>query len=104
MQLISWIWIWYVLVGFLMGGGAVMIWHTLKKVSLKPVWYEWILLILSFITFMFMSQTFIASFQEYEPRAAWLSIVFMGLPIIIMAVVLFRSLNKRYSNNKKVSE
>lgn len=98
MRLVSWNWFWYVLVGFIMGGGAVMIWNTLKNASLKLVWYEWILMILCFIIFMFMSQTFIASFEEYEPRAAWLTLIFMGIPIIVMAVALFRSLKKRYAN------
>ncbi|NPD47677.1 MULTISPECIES: hypothetical protein [unclassified Lentimicrobium] len=96
MRLVSWIWFWYIILGFLMGGGAVMIWQTLKNLSLKLVWYEWILLILCNIAFMFMGQTFIASFQEFEPQAAWLTIVFMGIPILIMAVLLYRSINKRY--------
>ncbi len=104
MKLISWIWFWYVLVGFLMGGGAVMIWNMLKNASLKLLWYEWILVVLSFFTFMLMGQTFIASYQEYEPRAAWLSLVFMGIPILLMAVGLYRSLNKRYTKNKELSE
>lgn len=104
MRLVSWIWFLYIVVGFLMGGGAVIILNTLKRYALKMVWYEWILLILCFITFMFMSQTFIASFQEYEPKAAWLTVVFMGIPIVIMGVGLFRSLNKRYIKQKEVSE
>jgi hypothetical protein len=104
MRLVSWIWFLYIIVGFLMGGGAVIIWNILKNYSLKLVWYEWILLILSFITFMFMSQTFIASFQEYEPKAAWLSVAFMGIPVLIMGVGLYRSLNKRYVKNKEVDE
>ncbi len=103
MKLVSWYWFWYVLVGFLMGGGAVLIWHHLKKVSLKLIWFEWILLIIGNFVFMLMAQTFIASFQEYEPQAAWLSIAFMGIPILIMAVVLYRSLNKRYLKNKNVN-
>lgn len=103
MQLVSWNWIWYVLVGIIMGGGAVMIWHALNKISLKLVWFEWILVILSMITFLFMSQTFIASFAEYEPRAAWLTLIFMGIPILLMAVALYRSLNKRYIKNKDVN-
>ena len=103
MKLISWIWFWYVLIGFLMGGGAVLIWHTLKNANLKLVWYEWILLILCFVVFMFMGQTFIASFQEFEPKAAWFSIVFMGIPILLMAVGLYRSLNKRAAKNKEVN-
>ena len=101
MRLISWIWFWYILVGFLMGGGAVLIWNTLKSINLKMVWYEWILVVLSFLFFMFMSQTFIASFQEHEPRAAWLTLVFMGIPILIMGVVLFRSLSQRHSKAKR---
>ena len=104
MRLVSWLWFLYVLVGFLMGGGAVLIWHILKSKALKLVWYEWILLIMCFVTFMFMSQTFIASFQEFNPRAAWLSLVFMGLPILIMAVPLFRSINSRYVKNKDVGQ
>ncbi len=102
MRLVTWIWFWYILIGFLMGGGAVMIWNTLKKLNIKLVWYEWILLILSFITFMFMGQTFIASFQEYEPRAAWFTLVFMGMPILIMAVTLYRSVNKRFQRKKEI--
>lgn len=96
MRLVSWTWFWYVLVGFLMGGGAVMIWNTLKNASLKLVWYEWILMILCFVTFLFMSQTFIASFYEYEPQAAWFTLIFMGIPILLMAVGIFRLLKKRY--------
>lgn len=103
MRLVSWIWFWYVLLGFLMGGGAVLLWHTLKKISMNLVWYEWILVILSYVIFMFMGQTFIASFQEYEPRAAWFTLIFLGIPILIMAVVVYRSLNNRYSK-LKVSE
>lgn len=99
MKLVSWFWFWYVLVGFLMGGGAVMIWNILKSINLKMVWYEWILTIVSFFTFMMMSQTFIASFQEHEPKAAWLTLVFMGIPILLMAVVLYRSINKRHLKN-----
>jgi|GEM_PF-1006276 len=101
MRLVSWIWFWYILVGFLMGGGAVMIWHYLKKASLKLVWFEWILTILIFITFMFLGQTFIASFQEYEPKAAWMTVAFMGIPIMIMSVLLYRSINKRFNNFKE---
>ena len=96
MKLISWFWFWYILIGFIMGGGAVMIWQTLKNLSLRLVWYEWILLFFSFTAFMLMGQTFVASFQEFEPQAAWLSLVFMGIPILIMAVLLYRSIKKRY--------
>lgn len=101
MRLITWIWFWYVIVGFLMGGGAVMLWQTLKKLSLKLKWYEWLMTFLCFVLFMFMGQTFIASYQEYEPQAAWLTLVFLGIPIVILSVLLYRMLAKRYNSGAR---
>lgn len=101
MRLISWMWFWYVLIGFVMGGGAVLIWNALKNASLKLKWFEWILMVLCYMFFMLMGQTFIASFQENQPRAAWFTLIFMGIPILLMGVVLFRSLNKRKLNIKE---
>ena len=95
MRLVSWTWFWYVLIGFLMGGGAVYLWTLAKEKALKFVWYEWVLMVLAFLFFMFMGQTFIASFGEGEPRAAWMTLVFMGIPIIIIAVVTTRSVQSR---------
>jgi len=99
MRLISWIWFWYIVIGFIMGGGAVIIRNILRNNNLKLVWWEWILVVLCFILFMFMGQTFIGSYQEFEPRAAWFTLIFMGIPILLMAVVLYRSLNNRKLNS-----
>jgi hypothetical protein len=63
--------------------------------SVKLVWYEWVLSVLSKAIFIFMGQTFIGSFEEGEPLAAWLSLIFMGIPIIIIAVILVRSVRSR---------
>jgi hypothetical protein len=95
MRIISWNWFWYVLLGFIMGGGALYLYTVLKEKGIKLAWHELALTIVSFATFLFMGQTFIASFNEGEPRAAWLTIVFMGLPIIMMAVVVLRSVRDR---------
>ncbi len=97
MRLVSWIWFWYVLTGFVMGGGLTCFIHWAKKNAIKVKAFEWILIVLIELGIMFMMQTFIASFEELVPRAAWLTIVFMGLPIIIMVVILARSIAKRLS-------
>jgi len=95
MRYISWTWFWYVVIGFLLGGGVVYLWSVLKQKAVKLVWYEWELFILSGVFFIFLGQTFIASFQENESQAAWMSLVFMGIPILIMMVGAFRSLGPR---------
>lgn len=95
MRTIDWTWFWYVLVGVLVGGGAVYLWFALKEKVVKPVWYEWLMMGLGFVIFIFMSQTFIASFGEGESRAAWMSLLFMGIPVILLAVGAFRSIQSR---------
>jgi len=95
MSYISWTWLWYVVIGFLLGGGVVYLWSFLRDKAVKLVWYEWVLFILAGLIFIFLGQTFIGSFQEGEPQAAWMSVLFMGVPIIIMMVGAFRSLRTR---------
>jgi hypothetical protein len=97
MRYISWVWFWYVLIGFVLGGGAVYLWSYLKKKAAKLVWYEWVLFILAGLSFIFLGQTFIGSLQENESQAAWMSVAFMGIPIIVMMVGALRSLSVRIS-------
>jgi hypothetical protein len=92
---VSWQWFWYVLLGFILGGFTVYLWGFLKEKAIKLVWYEWVLVLLSFAVFLLLGQTFIASYGEGQPQAAWMSLVFMGVPIIIMMVGAFRSLRTR---------
>ncbi len=78
-----------------MGGGLACFLYWVKKNAVKVKAFEWILIVLIALGFMFMAQTFIASFEELVSRAAWLTLVFMGLPIIIMLVIVSRSIRKR---------
>ena len=95
MRYISWTWFWYVLIGFLLGGGSVYLWSYLKDKAVKLVWHEWVLFILAGIFFVFLGQTFIGSLEEGQPQAAWLSVIFFGVPIIIMVVGAFRSIKPK---------
>jgi hypothetical protein len=89
-MVVSWNWFWYVLLGFILGGGVVYLGSLLKEKSIKLKWYEWVLVILGLLFFLFLGQTFIASFGEGEPRAAWMSLIFLGLPIVLIAVGTLR--------------
>jgi len=97
MRYISWTWFWYVLIGFLLGGGAVYLGMLLKEKIIKLTWYEWIMVVLGFVIFLFLGQTFIASFIEGEPRAAWMSLLFFGFIIVLLGVGTYRSVKPRLS-------
>ena len=95
MRIASWEWFWYVVIGFLMGSGLVYFVTELNAMDIKLLWYEWILVALFMSIFMFMGQTFIASFKEFAPRAAWMTLVFMGVPNILIGAVLVGSVLSR---------
>lgn len=95
MRYVSWEWFWYVVIGFLLGGVSVFAVTTLYAMGIPPLWYEWILGVLFILLFVFMGQTFIASLKEFEPRAAWMTLIFMGIPEIIIGVVLVVSVCSR---------
>jgi hypothetical protein len=84
-----------VLIGFVLGGGAMYLWTYLKEKAVTLKWFEWILIVLGFITVIFLGQTFIASVDEGEIQAAWMSVLFMGLPLIVFIVVPFRTIKSR---------
>ena len=95
MRYISWVWFWYVVLGFLLGGGPVYLALTLKEKAIKLVWYEWALIVLGAAIYILMGQTFIASFGEGQPQAAWMSLIFMGIPIVLITVSTFRLAKSR---------
>ncbi|MDB1125176.1 hypothetical protein [Vibrio algarum] len=99
MRLVNYDWLYYVVVGFILGGGAAYLHAYLKVQSAKLKWYELFATVFIFITVVLMAQTVIASFNEGESRAAWLTIVFVGLPVVIITLSVTRSFLRRVSSN-----
>ena len=73
--------------GLFVGAGVMrlLIWDL--EGPKEITWIAWLLGILTILLATFTIQTFIASFQEREPRAAWMSLLFMGVPTLIMAAI-----------------
>lgn len=74
--------------GFLYGvvvGATVMrltIW--MQAGELAAPWYFWPLGVATLVLAALALQTFVASFQEREPRAAWVSLAILGVPTLIL--------------------
>ena len=73
--------------GLLVGAGAMRLLIWVKDGIIVIPWYGWAIGIITFLLASLTLQTFFASFQEREPRAAWMSLFFMGVPTLILAVV-----------------
>ena len=95
MRIISWTWFLYVIIGFLLGGGAMYLYVYLKDKAVRMKWYELLTTAILFFGFVIMAQTFIGSYNEGVPRAAWLTVAFMGVPMAIVTAGLVRLLHDR---------
>ena len=73
--------------GLIVGAGAMraLIWDLEGRMEIT--WYAWLIGILTLILATLTIQTFVASFREREPKAAWMSLLFMGVPTLILAAV-----------------
>lgn len=96
MRLVSWEWFYYVIVGFVLGGGCAYLHAYLKVKAKKLNWIEVSLSVVFGMTFIMMWQTIIASFSEGEPRVAWFTLIFIGLLLVAMGIGIFRSFRTRY--------
>ena len=75
---------WWFIYGLLVGacGMRLVIWAQDGRVSIP--WYAWLMGILALALAALTLQTFFASFKEREPRAAWLGLLFMGVPTMLL--------------------
>lgn len=80
------------LYGLLVGAGAMRLLIGIKEGSVSIPWYGWGIGITAFLLATLTLQTFIGSFREREPRAAWLSLLFMGVPALVLTTITVMTL------------
>jgi hypothetical protein len=75
------------LYGLFIGAGAMRVGIWVLEGSIIVPWYTWITGIITFLLLSLTLQTFIASFMERESRAAWMSLLFLGVPTIFLGAI-----------------
>ena len=73
--------------GLFVGAGTLRLFLWLKEGTMVIPWYAWVIGIIALLVGALALQTFFASFQEREPKAAWLSLLFIGVPALIPAII-----------------
>jgi len=81
---------WWFLFGLVLGAGilALVLWTGARKI--RMTWYEWIMGIASLIFILLVVQNFVGSVGEAEPRAAWMGVLFLGIPAVVLGVLAVR--------------
>ena len=80
----------WLVIGLLAGLGVSFLVQLLNKNGVKLRWYEWLLVGAGVLLILFNIDTYVYSLAELEPKAANLSLLFLGLPGLILMVLGIR--------------
>jgi len=75
------------LYGLFIGAGGMRLVMWVQQEQINVAWYAWALGVIALALGALAGQNFFASFKELEPRAAWMGLVFIGIPALILAGV-----------------
>ena len=76
------------LIGIALGAGFM---YLISRPNVHLAWYDYILAGLGLLFAYLAIQNFLASFQEFEPTAAWVLLATFGVPaLILFGIEIFR--------------
>ena len=81
--------LWFIF-GLLLGAGILGLVFWMRARKIRAAWYEWIMGILSLILILLLMQNFVGSIAEEETRAAWMGVLFLGIPAVVLGVLAVR--------------
>ena len=65
--------------------GALVYWLRCRGIRVR--WYKWLIGLVGLALLLFTIQNFVTAFAELEPTAAWMLLLVLGLPAIILLVL-----------------
>ena len=74
----------WLIIGLILGVAFAALFWFLSKNNFSLKWYEWLLGVIGLILLILTIQNFAGSFAEWEPRAAWIFLLVVGLPAAIL--------------------
>ena len=76
---------WWFFYGLIMGAGIMSTVNWVQTGNKHVDWYVWIIGALALLLISLTIQHFFASRKEMEYKAAWMGVLMMGMPGIILA-------------------
>ena len=73
----------------LFGAGITVLIFWMRNRGISVTWYEWLLAAIGVIILLFTIQNFYTSFIESETTAAWMFLIFPGLPGLLFIGIVY---------------
>lgn len=77
-------WLSWFIFGLFVGAGVMYLVLWLHRRQTKVTWYEWLMGAIGLILVVLIVQNFSGSYAEMEPKAAWMGVLVMGIPAVIL--------------------
>ncbi len=77
---------WFI-IGIIVGAGGFALIQRTRRPDVPTTWYGWVLGIAAAVLGLLAVEAFTGSFAELEPTAAWMSLLALGLPAIILGAL-----------------
>ena len=81
---------WWFVFGLVLGAVILALVLRVRTRKISLTWYEWIMGIAALILVLLVIQNFVGSIAEEETRAAWMGVLFLGIPAVILGVLAVR--------------
>ena len=85
----------WTIIGLLVGAGLVWLVLRLRDRNIAVKWYEWLIGAVGLLLLTVTIQNFTGSFAEHQPSSAWMYLLMMGVPAIILLVVDWQLIARR---------
>jgi uncharacterized membrane protein len=86
--------LWFI-IGIAVGLAILRLVQLLRSKDIMVKWYEWLIGIVGFGLLLFTIQNLVGSIVEDEPTAAWMMLVAIGLPALIIMAVAWQLVARR---------
>lgn len=83
------------LIGALIAVGLYALVSWLRKRNIKVAWYEWLMGIIGLVLLVMAIQHFFGAMAELFPFAAWMGLLIIGAPALILLLVAWQLVAKR---------
>ncbi|MBT7956857.1 MAG: dehalogenase [Rhodospirillaceae bacterium] len=76
---------WRFIYGVVVGAGGMALWDWVQAENNSVAWYVWPLMLLALALVTLAAHHFFASKAELEPKAAWIGLVIIGVPALLLS-------------------
>lgn len=77
---------WFI-IGIIVGAGGLLVFQRTRRPDVPSTWYGWVLGVLAAVLGLLAIEGFVGSFAELEAQAAWMTLLTLGLPAVLLGTL-----------------